>query len=83
MGHMAGWECGLEKEDAPNFLQQKQLNDLRMKYIAKIPLHNQNENRRQVVKSVTEFLDLGGAKINELYKTGHKRIEHRMEQYLV
>ncbi|MFS7927511.1 hypothetical protein Hanom_Chr04g00309981 [Helianthus anomalus] len=52
MGQMAGWENGLAKEDASNDLQQKQLNDLRMKYIAKILLHSKNENRRKVVKSL-------------------------------
>ncbi|MFS7965803.1 putative papain-like cysteine peptidase superfamily [Helianthus anomalus] len=39
MGLLAGWECGLAKEDAPNDLLQKQLNDLRIKYTAKILLH--------------------------------------------
>ncbi|MFS7965804.1 hypothetical protein Hanom_Chr09g00766481 [Helianthus anomalus] len=61
---LAGWECGLEKEDAPNDLQQKQLNNLRIKYIAKILLHSLNENRRKLVKSLNKFLELGVARIS-------------------
>ncbi|MFS7929734.1 hypothetical protein Hanom_Chr04g00335991 [Helianthus anomalus] len=82
MGQMAGWECGLAKEDAPNDLQQKQLNDLKIKYIAKILLRSQNENRRKVVKSLNKLLELGAARISELHKTGNRRIEQRMEEYV-
>ncbi|MFS7966949.1 hypothetical protein Hanom_Chr09g00780011 [Helianthus anomalus] len=82
MGQMTDWGCGLAKEDAPNELQQKQLNDLRMKYTVKKPAASQIENRKEVVKPVRNILDLREAKINELYKTGHKRIEQMMEQYI-
>ncbi|MFS7914258.1 hypothetical protein Hanom_Chr02g00151271 [Helianthus anomalus] len=34
MGQMAGGECVQVKEDTPNDLQQKQLNDVKIKYIA-------------------------------------------------
>ncbi|MFS8020853.1 hypothetical protein Hanom_Chr16g01420651 [Helianthus anomalus] len=41
------WLVGqVAKEDAPNQLQQRQLNDLMMKYIAKILMRSENENRR-------------------------------------
>ncbi|KAF5769442.1 putative papain-like cysteine peptidase superfamily [Helianthus annuus] len=64
MGQMTGWECGLAKEDAPNDLQQKQLNDLRIKYIAKILLHSQNENIRNVAKYLKKNLGIRGNKCN-------------------
>ncbi|MFS7948453.1 hypothetical protein Hanom_Chr06g00560191 [Helianthus anomalus] len=67
MGQFTGWECGLVKEDAPNEIQQKQLNDLKIKYIAKILLHSQNENRKKLVKSLNKFLEFGAARISELY----------------
>ncbi|MFS7956024.1 hypothetical protein Hanom_Chr07g00649701 [Helianthus anomalus] len=82
MGQIPGWACGLAKEDAPNQLQKRQLNDLRMKYTAKLLLHSENENKRQVTKSVRKFLDLGGERIHELYETGHKRIQERMILYV-
>ncbi|MFS8017410.1 hypothetical protein Hanom_Chr15g01380041 [Helianthus anomalus] len=70
MGQIVGWTYGLEKEDVPNQLQQRQLNDLRMKYIAKIPLHSENQNITQVTKSVRKFLNLGGGgRMHELYET--------------
>ncbi|MFS7912024.1 hypothetical protein Hanom_Chr02g00124981 [Helianthus anomalus] len=82
MGQLAGWECGLAKENASNDLQQKQLNELRIKYIAKTLLHSQNEDRRKLVKFLNKFLELGAAKITELYKAGYKRIEQRMDVYV-
>ncbi|MFS7999390.1 putative papain-like cysteine peptidase superfamily [Helianthus anomalus] len=60
MEQIAGWTCGLAKEDAPNQLQQRLLNEQRMKYIVKIMLHSENENRTQVTKSVRKILNLGG-----------------------
>ncbi|KAJ0913200.1 hypothetical protein HanRHA438_Chr06g0282921 [Helianthus annuus] len=66
----------------PKSTTAKIANDLRMKYIAKILLHSENENIRQVTKSVRKFLDLGGERIHELYQIGHKRIEERMDLYV-
>ncbi|MFS8026999.1 hypothetical protein Hanom_Chr16g01493281 [Helianthus anomalus] len=63
IGQLASWECGLAKENAPNDLQQKQLNNPRIKYIVKILLHSQNENRRKLIKSLNKFLELGAARI--------------------
>ncbi|MFS7902758.1 hypothetical protein Hanom_Chr01g00015031 [Helianthus anomalus] len=70
MGQIAGWGCGLTKEDAPNDLQQKQLNDLRIEYIAKILLHSQNEQRRNVVISLKKFLHLEATKYMNCIKQG-------------
>ncbi|MFS8025556.1 hypothetical protein Hanom_Chr16g01476441 [Helianthus anomalus] len=44
MGQLSGWACGLPDENALYNLQNKQLNDLRIKYITKILLHNLNES---------------------------------------
>ncbi|MFS8024994.1 hypothetical protein Hanom_Chr16g01469831 [Helianthus anomalus] len=60
MGVIADWRSGFVKEDAPNQLQQRQLNEMRAKYVVKILLHSENEIRTRLTKSVTKFLALGG-----------------------
>ncbi|MFS8003840.1 putative Ulp1 protease family catalytic domain, papain-like cysteine peptidase superfamily [Helianthus anomalus] len=44
MERFSGWACGLANGNAPYKLQNKQLNDLRIKYTTKILLHEINKS---------------------------------------
>ena len=59
MGDIARWRSGLATEDAPNQLQQRQLNELRVKYIGKILFYNENENRKLLISCLKTFMALG------------------------
>ncbi|MFS8018204.1 hypothetical protein Hanom_Chr15g01389381 [Helianthus anomalus] len=74
MGWLSDWACRLANENVPYNIQNKQINDLRNRYIAKILLHNLNESIKPLVKSLNKFLELGTEKITELYRTGMQRI---------
>ncbi|KAK1424715.1 hypothetical protein QVD17_20052 [Tagetes erecta] len=73
----ADWKCGFGKEEAGN--QQVQLEDLRRKYTAKILLHDINENKHLVTKTVKKYMELTANDKRKIQRSAKQRIESRLK----
>ncbi|XP_035843809.1 uncharacterized protein LOC118490346 [Helianthus annuus] len=72
------WNCGLRKE-SPD--QVYDLNDLRLKYLAKILLSDLNTNKEFVLDEVRQFKALDLASRKEHMKDAYKRINRRVTEF--
>jgi hypothetical protein len=73
-------ECGLCNEEEGDNVQQKQLYDLRRKYVAKILMHKINENKMWVIQDMEKWVKLTAEEKINLYKTSYKRIAERIRE---
>ncbi|KAI3794644.1 hypothetical protein L1987_37277 [Smallanthus sonchifolius] len=74
------WHCGfgLESEN----VQEKQIEDLRRKYCAKILLHEINELKYYIVEELKTYLQISYPSRKILEETSKKRIEERLKREL-
>jgi len=78
-GKTKKWECGLSVESDD---QHAELNDLRLKYLAKILLSEVNELRETIMSKVKEFEELDDKIKNDMRVNAHKMIKERVKQSL-
>ncbi|KAL8189147.1 hypothetical protein R6Q57_028713 [Mikania cordata] len=69
------WKCGLTSESDK---QQKQLNDLRIKYLAKILLSDINIHKGEVVSEVRAYMNLPNDVKEKMREGVFERIKHRV-----
>ncbi|KAI3813105.1 hypothetical protein L1987_17821 [Smallanthus sonchifolius] len=74
------WQCGFGVESEN--VQEKQIEDLRRKYCAKILLHEINELKHYIVEEMKKYLQISYPSRKILEETSKKRIEERLKREL-
>ncbi|KAI3802014.1 hypothetical protein L1987_30136 [Smallanthus sonchifolius] len=74
------WQCGFGVESEN--VQEKQIEDLRRKYCAKILLHEINELKHYIVEEMKKYLQIPFPSRKILQETSKKRVEERLKREL-
>jgi len=72
------WECGFSNE---GLLQRFQINNLRVKYLAKILLHSLNEEREFVCRDTSIYNALDPKIKSKLLETADERVTKRLNAW--